>query len=91
MANMVPNLDAMDQEELMKFWKRFHRPRRKEAAELIGDRRKGYTNLASLIAGYACNKAVAMGCREKGDIQAAQVYELHCDMTYERIPEDLRW
>lgn len=87
----VPNLDAMPEDELMAFWSRYARPSRKDAEELIGDRRKGFTTLSGRLAGYASNKATAITCRLRGDIQAAQVYEGICDAIYERIPEDLRW
>jgi len=91
MANTIPNLDCMSSDELMAFWKRYHRPSRKDAAELIGERRKGYTTLASELACYACNKAVAMDCRLKGNIQSALVYERCAELSYERLPDDLRW
>lgn len=68
-----------------------HRPSRKDAEALIGDRRKGFTTLASDLANYACNKAVAMGCREKGDINGALCYEHAAELSYERLPEDIRW
>lgn len=87
----VPNLDAMTDSDLMAFWKRYSRPSRKDAEELIGDRRKGFTTIAGRLAGYAANKATAMTCRARGDIQAASVYECICDSIYERIPEDIRW
>lgn len=87
----VPNLDAMPAGELMDFWKKFQRPTRKDAEELVGDRRKGYTTIAGKLAGYASNKATAIRCRLKGQIDAATSYEAICDRIYERIPEDLRW
>lgn len=89
--NQIPNFDAMPESELMDFWSRYHRPTRKDAEALIGDRRKGFTTIAATLASYACNKAVAMGCRAKGDIQAAEVYEHACELSYQRLPEDLRW
>lgn len=91
MANNVPNLDCMPHDELMSFWKTYTRSSRKAAAWLIGDTRPGYTTLAATLANYACNKAVAMACRLKGDITAAVFYEHACDLCYARIPEDLRW
>ena len=89
--NTVPNLDCMTKEDLGAFWGKYHRASRKDAEALVGDRRKGFTTAASALANYAINKATAMGCREKGDITAALVYEHSCDLCYERIPEDLRW
>lgn len=87
----VPNLDAMTHDELMNFWARYHRATRKDAAELIGDKRKGYIGLAADLANYACNKAVAMSCRLKGNINAATNYEAYADQIYARLPADLRW
>ena len=81
----------MPPDELMEFWHRYHRPSRKDAEALIGDRRKGYTSIAADLANYACNKAVAMNCRLKGDITAATCYEHAADLSYNRLPEDLRW
>lgn len=89
---MVPNLDGMTEAELWAFWKEHRQGRgRKASAELIGDRRPGYTRIAGDLAAYACNKAVAMSCRLKGDISAALVYEKGCDIIYDGLPEDLCW
>jgi hypothetical protein len=89
--NNVPNFDAMSKDELMAFWKRYHRPTRKDAEALIGDRRKGFTTLCGALAAYACDKAVAMMCRARGDIAAALVYEEHLDIRYAELPEDIKW
>lgn len=89
--NTIPNLDGMTREDLMDFWKKYHRASRKDAEALVGDRRPGYTNIAATVANYACNKAVAMKCRLDGDIPAASVYELAADRCYESLPADLRW
>lgn len=89
---MIPNLDAMGKEALMAFWKKYQQiSRRKDCAELIGDRRKGYTTIAKDLGAYAVNKATAISCRLRGDIQAAQIYELICDSIYADLPEDCRW
>lgn len=91
MANNVPNFDAMDREELMEFWKKYHRPSRKDAEALIGDRRKRFTSLASTLACYASNKAAAIACRLQGNMPGAQAYELICDRVYDKLPADLKW
>ncbi len=90
-AHKVPNLDCMPADELMDFWKKFQRPSRKDAEELVGDRRRGYTTIAGKLAGYASNKATAVRCRQKGKIASAESYEAICDCIYKEIPEDLRW
>lgn len=89
-APEVPNLDAMPQAELWDFWKRYARPKRADAVALVGPR-KGFTVLAGNLAGYASNKATAMACRERGDIQAALAYESICESIYEELPDDCRW
>jgi hypothetical protein len=91
MANNVPNFDAMTCDELMIFWSRYHRPSRKDAEALVGDRRRGFTNIAAKLANYACNKAVAMGCRLDGNIESALIYDECADMCYEDLPSDVKW
>lgn len=89
--NTIPNFDVMTEKELMEFWSKYHRPRRKDAELLIGDRRKGFTTIVADLANYACNKSVAMKLRLEGSIDRALVYEHACDLIYDRLPEDLRW
>lgn len=86
----APNLDGMSPDDLMAFWARYNRPSRKDAERLVG-RRKGFTSIVGSLAGYASNKATAMRCRERGDIQAATVYETIADNIYNGLPADVRW
>lgn len=85
------NFDGMTREQLMEFWARYHVPSRRDAAALIGDKRKGYVRFTEMLAAYACNKAVAMGCRADGNVASAEVYEKHCDNIFDQLPADLRW
>ena len=85
------NFDAMSEDDLMGFWLKYSRTSRAQAAELIGDRRKGFTVVAKQLANYASNKATAMACRVRGDIRAALVYEQICDSIYNHLPKDVRW
>lgn len=87
----VPNLDAMPLFELQAFWAKHHWGTRKSAEELIGDKRPGYTTLASKLAAYALNKSCAMQLRLEGKIPQAVTYEEACDIIYAQLPEDLRW
>lgn len=89
--NTIPNLDCQTSDDLMDFWARYHRGSRRDAAELIGDKRPLFTVYARNVAAYACNKAVAMQCRLRGEIDSATTYETICDQIYNRLPEDLRW
>lgn len=82
--------DDMDVDELMAFWKRYHRANRRDAAELCGGRFPGYTRVAAAAANYACNLAVAMGCRERGDGRGDDVYRAAARIALESIPERLR-
>ena len=70
----VPNLDAMDADELMAFWMKHQGGR-------------GYTELLN----YASNKATAIGCRSRGEIGWALMYEGICDDIYKRLPDWARW
>lgn len=89
--SQVPNLDAMTPDDLMAFWKRYARPTRRDAEALVGDRRPGFTTISGSLAGYASNKATAMRCRERGEVQAALVYEKICETIYGELPSDVRW
>lgn len=74
----------------MSFWSRYSRPRRKDAEELIGDRRKGFTTLSGDIAAYACNLAVAKGCREEGKLDSAEIYDYSVKLSFDRLPPDIQ-
>ena len=88
----IPNLDAMEPEELMAFWNKYQNiGRRKDCEALIGDRRPGFTIIAANLGAYAANKATAISCRKKGEITGAEVYEKICDLIYEKLPLDCRW
>lgn len=88
----VPNLDAMEQSDLRTFWHEATTtmPVRK-ARQIFPDRRKGYVSATRDLGYYAINKSAAMGCRAKGDIQAALMYEGICDQIYKGLPEWARW
>lgn len=86
----LSDLLTMEHDALMDFWARYNRPSRKDAAALIGDRRPGYTSIASGLATYACNLAVAKSCWAGGHEQAARIYETHAALSFDRLPEDIR-
>jgi len=86
----VPNLDAMSPSELMKFWNKWHRATKQQAAQLVGVR-KNVAGIVHTLAAYAAAKAAAMDLRIEGEIERALVYEKHCDIYYESLPEDVRW
>jgi hypothetical protein len=90
-SNRVPNLDAMPADDLMRFWLVHQRGNRKRARELFPDTPALYTRVAANLANYASNKATAMQCRLRGDVQAATIYERICDDIYGRLPEWARW
>lgn len=83
--NEAPNLDAMTHDELMTFW---HKHQNGRANLFTG---KGSRTATNDLSCYASNKATAMSCRLRGDIQTAQMYEGICDRIYGRLPEFARW
>lgn len=87
----VPNLDAITHSELMNFWAKYHRPKRAEAAELLGHTQKGYVGTVETLAAYACAKACAMRLRLEGKITQALSYEQDCDIYYKQLPKGDRW
>jgi ribulose-5-phosphate 4-epimerase/fuculose-1-phosphate aldolase len=90
LENEVPNLDAMPPSELKAFWSKWHRATKQQAVQLVGVR-KDANKIVHTLAAYAIAKASAMELREEGDIRGAMVYEKHCDLYYEDLPEDCRW
>ena len=87
----VPNLDCLPAGELIGMALKYDRASRKEARELIGDSRPGYTRIVKNLACYAWNKSTAESCRLRGEIDAALLYEGICDRIYDGLPEDLKW
>lgn len=85
----VPNLDAMEIEELMKFWNRH-----KGGAgykELFPHGGQGKKRMTSNLANYASNLATAKVCRLDGRIETALIYERICDTIYEGLPSWALW
>jgi hypothetical protein len=86
----TPNFDAMTQEELRDFWGKWHVTTRKRAVVVTGDR-KDARQIMETLACYAINKSCAVGLRLEGEIERAMTYEHACELTYGRLPEDVRW
>jgi hypothetical protein len=72
----TPNLDAMDESDLLAFAKMNRKARKQHTREL---------------AHYADTKASAMQHRSRGNIEAALLYEDLCERIYRRLPEHCRW
>lgn len=90
MTYEIPNLDAMNADELWAFWeKTYNRP--SAARALFPDRPKRYTVVTDDLANYACNKSVAMKLRASGKISDAQIYENICESIYDKLPQHARW
>lgn len=89
-AEPVPNLDeGLTREKLWEFFERHKWPLR--SSKLFPTRPPGYMAAERNLAHYACNKAVAMDCRERGDIQSAQLYEGIADRIYQQLPFYAKW
>ena len=87
--NDVPNLDATTINELMAFWMRHQGGR--QARSLFRDGGVGTRKATGALANYASNKATAMSCRLRGDINSALMYEGIADRIYDHLPEWARW
>jgi hypothetical protein len=87
----TPNLDCMSYEELRSFAVAVGSAPVKTARELFPDRQRGYVRAALKLKGYAWNKLTAIACRQRGDIEAAMVYENICDRIYDDLPEFAKW
>lgn len=75
-AFVVPNLDAMNADEL------------RDVYEANKGKRE---RLRRDVAAYAINKAVAMDCRASGKIQEAATYEGICERIYAALPDGAKW
>lgn len=87
---MIPNFDAMSQQELRDFWGKWHVTSKKKAVEFLGDR-KDARKVMETLACYAINKSCAVGLRLEGSIERALTYERACEIQYEQLPVDVRW
>lgn len=88
----APNLDGQSVDWLMAFWHMTYIGGWAPARFLFPDRPKGYVGVTRALGNYAANKATAQGCREKGNISGALVYERIADTIYERdLPDYARW
>ncbi len=85
----APNLDCMNDSELMPFWMNHQRGRK--ARDLFPQGGKGTRRAAADLANYASNLATARACRRRGDIGAAVMYENICDTIYRGLPAFARW
>lgn len=81
----VPNLDCESHRNLMDFWMRHQKGR--EYKTLFPEGGKGTRRATADLASYASNKAAAITCRLKGDIQTALMYEKFCDNIFENLPK----
>jgi flagellar biosynthesis GTPase FlhF len=88
MDNLIPNLDATSQADLLIFW---HRHQGGRAAYLIGLSGSGMRTTTAKLANYAANKATAMSLRLAGKISAAMTYERICEDIYETLPNEVKW
>jgi len=88
---MVPNLDRMKRQQLLEFWKKYNRPSRNDAAELVGDREPGYVRDARQLANYASNRAAQLYCRGYNDNQGCRIYWKICDDILNELPLHRTW
>jgi hypothetical protein len=81
----------MDELDLWTFWRDYSPAGTAERLQLLGHAGAGSIITCRDLSAYACNKAVAMACRARGDIRTAQMYELICERIYAKLPAEVRW
>ncbi len=84
-TNHCPNLDDDNTVDLMAFWRRYQRGQ--NARDLFPAGGTCTRRATADLANYASNKSAAQSCRMRGDILAAQVYEMICDRIYTDLPD----
>lgn len=84
MQTNVPNLDKMNQAELMEFWVRHQRGR--NSRELFPEGGTGTRKATGDLAGYASNRAAMLLCRNLADNQGERVYGIICSNIRLRLP-----
>lgn len=87
------NLDSyIDPQDLWEIWKRTSTVRPIAfARQLFPLAPSGYVRATKNLGHYAANKATAMQCRLRGEIQSALMYEGICDRIYDQLPEYAKW
>lgn len=87
---MVPNLDAMELDELMAFAKKYCRTQAYKELFPNGalSMRKHVTDQ---LACYADWKASAIMERQAGHVAAALSYEKNCENIYKKLPAWAKW
>ena len=85
------NLDGETDPDLMEFWSVASRNPGIVGKLLFPSQNKGRMRATRDLANYASNKATAMTCRVRGDIQAAKIYEHCADLCYNDLPEWAKW
>jgi hypothetical protein len=88
--NNVPNLDCFTcATELMEFWNKHQNGRNYRALFPTGG--AGTKRATADLANYASNTAAARGCRLRGDINSALMYEGIAERIYGNLPTFAQW
>jgi len=87
----VPNIDALDQDDLLAICQLSRKDLKKEAEELFPSKPNDYVTTMFGIACYCQAKRWAIQCRMGGLIQTAIEIEIHCQEIYESLPDYAKW
>lgn len=88
---MVPNLDALDRDDVVAFARSWRGASSDVAAVLFPSRPPGYVRVVSNLVQYADAKALAMLSRQAGNVDDALKLEGICDAIYRTLPAYARW
>ena len=84
-------LDSSTPDALMAFWKLAKNHPVQTGRSLFPERPERYARATLQLAQYAANKAAAVGCRTRGEIASALVYEGICERIFDTLPAFSRW
>jgi hypothetical protein len=92
MFDSVPNLDNLDQNALVAFHAKYHRPTPQDIKSLLGeDPGPNPFTTTKQLAAYAFNRATALRLRDEGAEDKALSFEDQASKIYDRLPVDIRW
>lgn len=89
--SLMEIMECNDKACLMVFYGVVHEHPVKTAKRLFPTRPRGYVTATVDLSHYACNKAVGINERLKGNIQTAEIYEKICENIYKNLPQYARW
>jgi hypothetical protein len=90
-GNTIPDFGVMTMLELRMFARRLRKANLVYAAALVGNRRKGFSQIAKKLGKYAEYLYLSLAFEAIGRHGKAVSYQNKCNAIYNKLPEDLQW